>query len=1520
MELKSAPTSPVKKKSTRAQSIFGRLRSTSTSDGWTTLAIALIYFLVGHLNIEFSAPDTGASAAYIPAGLSVTLVLLLGHGVWPAIAMGALLVEGFLLINAGGFPSGISILLCLLSAGASTAQAVLCSVWIHSRRESFHLGMSIASSLKTVLGIALRCLPSGLAGALFLTSLSEDSPPLNSIFLSWVSGDCFGILICLISLHWIRIQQSGVDKIKPRALVLGALALVGMGLLNLCLHATTILGISGWLLASASVAGAGYMTGRILDRSSSTAVLLILGWGGLVTLGSSHFEIIRLPDGLLTIWWFLFFAGNTLSQKKSFPLEKERGASTFPLERWSFPHSKQGQLILRQPTALLLLMCLLGILVYAFERLSLNHRMDLLSSRLTYQLEAIMDFPIQQIRLLKLTAKASDKASNQAEATFLEFPFLDAIRWVSPSGTVPWELLNPKSQESANPLPESTEQSKAHLNDLEEGKQPLMSPLHWLPSGSIGSVHWTPVHEDKNLIGFLAVDFNFKTLLEALLYPLDNRTNPFEVRISSDGDRGSENYAVTHGPSPVGTARNLKRDYPLMLFNQPLMLRMTPVSRKWYFPPWSGSNAVMAGGLLLFCMLYGFAYNRHRQSEQNKKLDREIRFRQTVQASTFEGIIVTDLMGRIVEINQAGIKLFHDLIHVKSARIFSLIDFSDCYKKHLLPKDRTRGKSLDLFPLLLKRISEKKQSIQLITKTCSSKQPHKPLSCSLNTIHDEDKSPIGAVLVVSDISDRIQYEQGIKETISRLHSVLNHSPTPTGITRHPGNQFVYVNQSWINQSGYERQDILGHTPNTLAQWDNEQVSQSIQSTLEAFGVFDNWPVQFKHASGKSMRCLLSASDYTFNEDRYTIYQWSDQTQNQELRLRLEESNRRFEQIADNIPEIFWIFEPKKGSFTYISPAFETLTGVKRSEIYENLSNLLPLIHPNEQTIVKQALKDIEDGKTTTIQYRIKNRDHGWSWIADKSFPIKGQKGHSIGSAGVATDITSQLQAEESQSLALATMDAMDALVFIFSGNPAKVSYANQRALNFLNISLTELGGSTMANCLEQICMAPSPGLIDPSPNEHTISHYRTQLRGSDSKVISVDIGLQWIQGTNEDGQWLFIATDITEQERQEKNQQRIDRLKSIGTLAGGMAHDLNNALTPLVMSVEILRRTYPDSEKIISMLESSLTRASQMVQQVLSFARGKNGSKKTVHVSELIAELTQIIEVTFPKSITIRTRCAKNLPALHVDATQIQQVLVNLCINAKDAMPDGGSISVDARSIEVTEKPKGEAKVTEFLPGNYIRFRVKDNGSGISPENQEHIFEPFFTTKPVDKGTGLGLSSSLGIIKEHDGFMDFFSDGTRGTSFDVYLPVSPASIGAQTPSKVLSPYRGDGQSVLVVDDEADIRKMMLTILRQLNLKPITARDGLEGLQVIEQDGNHAIKLCLIDMAMPKMNGLELIQAIREKFPQLPLIAMSGGMNADLVKSLDQEGVSTILTKPFSQTELQMAIENAMHSRDGLIEN
>ncbi|NBQ24288.1 MAG: hypothetical protein EBU26_08480 [Verrucomicrobia bacterium] len=189
MELKSAPTSPVKKKSTRAQSIFGRLRSTSTSYGWTTLAIALIYFLVGHLNIEFSAPDTGASAAYIPAGLSVTLVLLLGHGVWPAIAMGALLVEGFLLINAGGFPSGISILLCLLSAGASTAQAFLCSAWIHSRRESFYLGMSIASSVKTVLGIALRCLPSGLAGALFLTSLSEDSPALSTIYLSWVSGD-----------------------------------------------------------------------------------------------------------------------------------------------------------------------------------------------------------------------------------------------------------------------------------------------------------------------------------------------------------------------------------------------------------------------------------------------------------------------------------------------------------------------------------------------------------------------------------------------------------------------------------------------------------------------------------------------------------------------------------------------------------------------------------------------------------------------------------------------------------------------------------------------------------------------------------------------------------------------------------------------------------------------------------------------------------------------------------------------------------------------------------------------------------------------------------------------------------------------------------------------------------------------------------------------------------------------------------------------------------------------------------
>ena len=396
-------------------------------------------------------------------------------------------------------------------------------------------------------------------------------------------------------------------------------------------------------------------------------------------------------------------------------------------------------------------------------------------------------------------------------------------------------------------------------------------------------------------------------------------------------------------------------------------------------------------------------------------------------------------------------------------------------------------------------------------------------------------------------------------------------------------------------------------------------------------------------------------------------------------------------------------------------------------------------------------------------------------------------------------------------------------------------------------------------------------------------------------------------------QWILIANDITDRD-QERAQNRLDRLKSIGTLAGGMAHDLNNALTPLMMSVEVLRHTYPESSKIIDMLESSVRRASGMVQQVLSFARGQGGNKQPVQPKSLVGELQQMIDLTFPKSIHFRRYCAANLPEIDVDPNQIHQVLVNLCLNARDAMPEGGQLNLDVRLKQIDRTWLQKKVMDDVQPGCFIRFSITDDGMGISKEDQERIFEPFFTTKSVDKGTGLGLSSSLGIIKGHQGFMEVHSDGIKGTRFDVYLPVPANKQMEPEAHPSPTPLQGNREKVLVVDDEKEVRNMLVEILQQMNFSPMTASNGKEALEIIDEDPSGEIPLILADMAMPKMDGLEMIHRMRDKRPEVAIVAMSGVFQDHMIEALNHQQVDTFLTKPFTQGELQMAIENLIPRR------
>ncbi|WP_193197070.1 response regulator [Nostoc sp. MG11] len=385
---------------------------------------------------------------------------------------------------------------------------------------------------------------------------------------------------------------------------------------------------------------------------------------------------------------------------------------------------------------------------------------------------------------------------------------------------------------------------------------------------------------------------------------------------------------------------------------------------------------------------------------------------------------------------------------------------------------------------------------------------------------------------------------------------------------------------------------------------------------------------------------------------------------------------------------------------------------------------------------------------------------------------------------------------------------------------------------------------------------------------------------------------------------LVVNTDITQKKQLEAQFLRAQRLESIGTLASGIAHDLNNVLAPILMTAQLLEKQVHDehSQRFLSIMIKNAQRGANLVKQVLSFTRGIEGERTLLQLKHLIVDIQQIIKETFPKSIEVSTQIPHNLYTVCGDATQLHQVLMNLCVNARDAMPNGGILKISAENLLVDENYAEmhiDAKV-----GSYVAVTITDSGIGIKPEILERIFEPFFTTKELGKGTGLGLSTVLGIIKSHGGFINVYTEPRKGSQFKVYLPAQEATetIAEQEQELPL----GNGELILVVDDEAAIRDVTKTSLESHNYKAITASDGIEAIALYAEHRDK-IFLVLTDMVMPSMDGLTTIRTLRKINPDVKIIAVSGLASSDKVNVAYDMGIKAFLSKPYTASQLLQTI-------------
>jgi two-component system, cell cycle sensor histidine kinase and response regulator CckA len=418
----------------------------------------------------------------------------------------------------------------------------------------------------------------------------------------------------------------------------------------------------------------------------------------------------------------------------------------------------------------------------------------------------------------------------------------------------------------------------------------------------------------------------------------------------------------------------------------------------------------------------------------------------------------------------------------------------------------------------------------------------------------------------------------------------------------------------------------------------------------------------------------------------------------------------------------------------------------------------------------------------------------------------------------------------------------------------------------------------------------------------------------DGSVIEVDVTSHDIVFDGKPGR-LVLANNITERNKIEAQLLRAQRMESIGTLAGGIAHDLNNVLAPIMMGMELLRENVQTNSalSLIDAMETSAKRGAGIVRQVLTFARGIEGDRIPIQPKHLIMNIARLIGQTFPKSISLQTDMPRDLWTVVGDATQLDQVLLNLCVNARDAMPDGGRLSINAKN-EILDEHYTRLNL-EAKAGPYVIIEVTDTGQGIAPGHLEKIFEPFFTTKEIGKGTGLGLSTARAIARSHGGFLTVYSDIGKGTSFKLYLPAKQSAVTVQARSSAGNLPLGRGELILVVDDEAAVRDISRFTLESHNYRVITASDGAQALGFYAEHKDSA-RVVLLDMMMPIMDGHATIRALESLNPTVKIIAASGLMNkqAQIGHSAEMSAaVKAVLGKPFTAETLLNTLHRVLNA-------
>ncbi len=643
----------------------------------------------------------------------------------------------------------------------------------------------------------------------------------------------------------------------------------------------------------------------------------------------------------------------------------------------------------------------------------------------------------------------------------------------------------------------------------------------------------------------------------------------------------------------------------------------------------------------------------------------------------------------------------------------------------------------------------------------------------------------------------------------------------------------------------------------------------------------------------------------------------DVTEQVVTRLELQQSEERFRTVARATTDVIWDWDPGSGILWW-SEGLKAVFGHEPAAD-AGLAFWRSHVHPDDRERVNASVRLALEGAGDhwSEEYRFARADGSFAHVLDQGYVLRDSTGSPRRMIGGMTDLSERKRMEN--TLRQNEERIREQASLLDKAHDAILVRDLEHQVTFWNKSAEELYGWSAEEALGQkiseLLYRDPTDFLQATRTVLEKGEWKGEIRQTTRSGADVLVEGRWTLVRDAEGNpksILAINSDITEKKQLEAQFLRVQRMESIGTLAGGIAHDLNNVLSPILMAVDLLRMktTDPTSLGVLATVEASARRGADMVRQVLSFARGMDGQRLPLRAKDVLRDISHILQETFPKNIRCSTLASADLPLLSGDATQLHQVLLNLCVNARDAMLHGGSLEVRADTAEIDEHYA--AMNPGAQPGTHVVFTVTDSGHGIPAEMRDKIFDPFFTTKELGQGTGLGLSTVLAIVKSHSGFIQVQSATGEGTAIKVYFPAANLEPDPNAAVATAAPASsGSGELILLVEDEPAVRKITSRTLEARGYNLLTAADGAEAVALYAKH-QRSIHLVLTDMMMPVMDGAATIQVLKRVNPRVRIIAASGLNDANTQDKALQLGARRFLSKPYNADSMLRAIREVLN--------